>query len=134
MLYSNVKNAVAMLQKEAYEAKLNLKAAEVHFAWIYLSTSWVASNCLCLNIFAKKMWIKNEKKNLQSSQVFLSYVVGQIAPCVSLNIDVPLKDCLAYPKLAPNFECLSVFFTSMTMVIVETYTKPMERKEKNWAI
>ena len=75
------------------------------------------------------------KKNLQSSQVFLSYVVGQIAPCVSLNIDVPLKDCLAYPKLGPNFECLSVFFfTSMTMVIVETYTKPMERKEKNWAI
>ena len=41
------------------------------------------------------------RKNLQVFQVFLPCVVGQIAPRIFFNIDVPLKDCLEFPKLDP---------------------------------
>ena len=36
------------------------------------------------------------KKNLQVFQVLLPCVVGQIAPHIFFNIDVPLKDCLEF--------------------------------------
>ena len=71
------------------------------------------------------------RMNLQVFQVLLPCVVGQIAPRIFFNIDVPLKDCLEFRKLfffGANF-CVCVH-TSKTKVIVETYTKPIERKEK----